>query len=89
MSRVKSTIPLLALLALVAFGFSACSGTVANRRDPQSGALLVPPYPSQGVWSTLADRRELYSPTFVNGPYTRSLMDGSWGDRGVKPVGEE
>jgi hypothetical protein len=61
MPRVKSTIPLLALLAFVAFGFSACN--------------------------TLADRRDLYSPVKANGPYTRSLHDGTWADAGVKPVG--
>jgi hypothetical protein len=60
---VKSTFPLLALLAFVAFGFSACT--------------------------TLANRRDLYSPTKANGPYTRSLQDGSWRDNGVKPVEEE
>jgi len=43
-----------------------------------------PPHP---VFDTLADRRDLYSPTVPNGPYTRSLMDGSWQDNGVKPVG--
>jgi hypothetical protein len=63
MSRVKSTFPLLALLALAAFGFSACN--------------------------TLADRRDLYSPTKANGPYTRSLQDGTWADNGVKPVDQE
>ena len=61
MQCVKSTFPLLALLAFVAFGLSACN--------------------------TLADRRDLYAPVKANGPYTRSLQDGSWLDNGVKPVG--
>ena len=34
--------------------------------------------------TTLQNRRDLYSPQPVNGPYTRMLKDGSW--RKQKPV---
>lgn len=34
--------------------------------------------------TTLQNRRDLYSPQSVNGPYTRMLKDGSW--RKQKPA---
>jgi hypothetical protein len=79
--RVKSTFPLLALLAIVASGFSGCTNYAMGERRP-----LVP-WPPRDVTDTLANRRDLYSPTIANGPYTRSIEEGTWADAGVKPVG--
>ena len=31
--------------------------------------------------NTVENRRSVYSPVKANGPYTRSLQDGSWKDR--------
>jgi hypothetical protein len=39
--------------------------------------------------NTVENRRSLYSPARANGPYTRSLQDGSWRDRTAKPVDQE
>jgi hypothetical protein len=36
--------------------------------------------------NTLADRRSLYAPKKGEGYWTRTLQEGSWKDRGVKPV---
>ena len=41
-----------------------------------------------GCSNTEARRRNLYSPSQPSGPYTRSLQDGSWMDRG-RPVEDE
>jgi hypothetical protein len=38
--------------------------------------------------TTLQNRRDLYSPQPVNGPYTRMLKDGSWGKQKPAPVEE-
>ena len=38
--------------------------------------------------NTVENRRSLYWPAKGNGPYTRSLQDGSWKDR-AKPVDVE
>jgi len=81
MARVKSTFPLLALLAIVVSGFSGCTDYALGERRP----LVM--WPPPAVTNTLANRRDLYSPAQANGPYTQSLADGSWVDAGVKPVG--
>jgi hypothetical protein len=39
--------------------------------------------------NTVENRRSVYSPTKANGPYTRSLRDGSWKQREAKPVDQE
>ena len=41
-------------------------------------------FPLLASCTTLQNRRDLYSPQPVNGPYTRMLKDGSW--RKQKPV---
>lgn len=38
--------------------------------------------------TTLQNRRDLYSPQPVNGPYTRMLKDGSWRKQKPAPVEE-
>jgi hypothetical protein len=38
--------------------------------------------------TTLQNRRDLYSPQPVNGPYTRMLKDGSWRKQKPAPVQE-
>jgi hypothetical protein len=78
---VKLTIPLLALLAIVASGFSGCTSYALGQRRP----LIM--WPPRAVTDTLANRRDLYSPTVSTGPYTRAIEEGTWADAGVKPVG--
>jgi hypothetical protein len=38
--------------------------------------------------TTLQNRRDLYSPQPVNGPYTRMLKDGSWRKKNPMPAQE-
>ena len=43
-------------------------------------------FPLLASCTTLQNRRDLYSPQPVNGPYTRMLKDGSWRKQKPAPV---
>ncbi len=51
--------------------------------------LLVPLVLVLAACDTIENQRSLYSPAKGDGPYTRSLRDGTWQDRSSRSVDEE
>lgn len=77
---MKLTAPILAIVLLL----PACSTPPRPQYTPQKTPIF---YPLDNTHPTSL-RRTLYSPTEVDGPYTRALKNNTWQTQG-KPIDQE